>query len=127
MFEIKIVTDFSAAHSLRDYPGSCKNVHGHNWKVEVILSAMHLDPIGISMDFRTLRAETERLLDEMDHTYLNEHPPFHTLNPTAENIAQWIFQSLSKSLHHDHARVNRINVWENERSCASYFEQVSFP
>jgi len=122
MFEIRIVTDFSAAHSLRDYPGDCRKVHGHNWKVEVVVQAEELDPLGISMDFKTLRRETEELLDTLDHSYLNDNPPFHALNPTAENIARWIYETLSKRLNDPRVRVGRVNVWETERSRASYFE-----
>ena len=81
-----------------------------------------LDPLGIALDFKTLRKETEVLLDTLDHTYLNDRPPFHALNPTAENIAMWVFQSLSKKLNTPRIRISRVNVWENERSCASYYE-----
>ena len=122
MFEVKIVTDFAAAHSLRNYPGECKNVHGHNWKVEIIVRSAVLDPIGLSLDFKAMRKETEDLLDALDHHNINEVPPFHTLNPSAENIAQWLYGSLSKRLNTPDVQVFRVNVWENDRSCASYYE-----
>ena len=86
MYEIKIITTFAAAHSLRNYPGNCKNIHGHNWKIEVVMQGNSLDNLGMSIDFRMLKQETESLLQKLDHTYLNDHEPFNTLNPTAENI-----------------------------------------
>jgi 6-pyruvoyltetrahydropterin/6-carboxytetrahydropterin synthase len=122
MFEVKIVTDFAAAHSLRNYPGECKNVHGHNWKVEIIVRSEDLDSIGLSLDFKSMKKETEDLLDTLDHHYINEVPPFHTLNPSAENIARWLYESLSKRLNTPQVGVARVNVWENDRSCASYYE-----
>ena len=122
MYEVKVITDFAAAHSLRDYPGPCRNIHGHNWKVEVTLQARELDEMGLAMDFRDIRKETEALLDQLDHAYLNEHPPFHTLNPTAENIARYLFEQLSKRLDGDRVRVVRVTVWETERACASFFD-----
>ena len=96
MYEIKIVTTFAAAHSLRNYPGNCKNIHGHNWKIEVVMQSEHLDDLGMSIDFRMLKQETEGLLNTLDHTFLNDHSPFNTINPTAENMARWLYEALSK-------------------------------
>jgi len=122
MYEIKIVTTFSAAHSLRNYPGNCKNIHGHNWKIEVVMQSEHLDDLGMSIDFRMLKQETEGLLNTLDHTFLNDHSPFNTINPTAENMARWLYEALSKRVNGPRAKVSRLSVWENENSSASYFE-----
>ena len=55
MFVLKIVTDFTSAHSLRDYPGDCSRLHGHNWQVEVMVSSQVLDESGIAIDFREMK------------------------------------------------------------------------
>lgn len=122
MYEIRIVTTFAAAHSLRNYPGNCKNIHGHNWKIEVVMQSEHLDDLGMSIDFRMLKQETEGLLNTLDHTFLNDHSPFNTINPTAENMARWLYETLSKRVNGPRAKVSRLSVWENENSSASYFE-----
>lgn len=122
MYEIKVITSFSSAHSLRDYPGDCKNIHGHNYKVEVVMQSEGLDNLGMAIDFRMLKHEIERLLQTLDHSYINDKPPFDTINPTAENMARWIFEALSKKLNSSIAKVYRVNVWENENSSASYFD-----
>ena len=122
MYEIKVISTFSAAHSLRNYPGNCKNIHGHNWKIEVVMQSLNLDNIGMAIDFRRLKQETQGLLDTLDHTYINENTPFNSINPTAENMARWLYESLSKKLNDQNAKVSRVNVWENENSSASYFE-----
>ncbi len=122
MYEIKIIATFSAAHSLRNYPGNCKNIHGHNWKIEVVMQSLNLDNIGMAIDFRRLKQETQALLDTLDHTYIIENPPFNSMNPTAENMARWLYETLSKKLNDQNAKVSRVNVWENENSSASYFE-----
>ncbi len=122
MYEVKIITTFAAAHSLRNYPGNCKNIHGHNWKIEVVMQSDHLDHLGMSVDFRMLKQETESLLHTLDHTYLNDNPPFNAINPTAENMARWLYETLSKRLNNDHAKLSRVFVWENENSSASYYE-----
>lgn len=123
MYEIKIITTFAAAHSLRNYPGNCKNIHGHNWRVEVVMRSNGLDPLGMAIDFRMLKQETESLLHTLDHTYLNDNSPFDTINPTAENMACWIYETLSKRLNgHNNAKLSRVCVWENDNSSASYYE-----
>lgn len=86
------------------------------------MQSRSLDDIGMSMDFRRLKQETQGLLDMLDHTYINDNPPFNSLNPTAENMAHWLYETLSKKLNDQNARVSRVNVWENENSSASYFE-----
>jgi len=93
-YSLKIVTDFAAAHLLRDYPGVCNQLHGHNFKVEVEVTSTRLDPVGMGVDFKVLKEATRAELSILDHRHLNEIPPFDTINPTAENIAAYLFQRL---------------------------------
>ncbi len=109
---------FAAAHRVEDYPGNCEHLHGHNWKVEVIVGAEGLDDMGMVVDFRKLKELTGLVLLRLDHSYLNETPPFNETNPTAENIARYLYDQLSREV-----KVSRINVFESEGSSASYFEK----
>ena len=54
LYTLKIVTDFASAHTLRDYPGDCSRMHGHNWKVEVEVKARQLDAVGMGVDFKEI-------------------------------------------------------------------------
>ena len=54
LYTLKIVTDFAAAHTLRNYPGNCSQMHGHNWKVEVEVTATELDDVGMGLDFKII-------------------------------------------------------------------------
>ena len=72
MFVLKIVTDFASAHSLRDYPGDCARLHGHNWQVEVSVCSQALDDSGIAIDFREIKSQTKVVVKRLDHQYLNE-------------------------------------------------------
>ena len=94
MFVLKIVTDFASAHSLRDYPGDCSRLHGHNWQVEVMVSSQVLDESGIAIDFREIKKQTKAVVKRLDHQYLNEIKPFDALNPTDENIAKYLFDEI---------------------------------
>lgn len=120
LYTLKIVADFAAAHTLRDYPGPCSRMHGHNWKIEVQASARELDAHGMVVDFKVLRQATREISDRLDHQYLNEIAPFDALNPTAENIAAYFHQQLQQRLNDDRIRIDAVTVWETERACATY-------
>jgi 6-pyruvoyltetrahydropterin/6-carboxytetrahydropterin synthase len=121
-YTLKIVTDFAAAHTLRDYPGACSRLHGHNWKVEVEVRATGLDEVGMVLDFKAIRRATEAVIEGYDHQYLNEIPPFDTLNPTAENLAATIHRAVTERLNDERVRVSATTIWETERACARYSE-----
>ncbi len=121
-YTLKVLTDFAAAHTLRDYPGDCANMHGHNWKVEVEVIATALNEIGIGMDFKQIRKNAKAICDSLDHKYLNDLEPFQKVNPTAENIAAYIFQELKKSLNTETTYVSAVTIWETERACVTYTE-----
>ncbi len=122
-YVLKVVTDFAAAHSLREYPGDCRRLHGHNWKVEAELEATGLDELGMVMDFKAIRQAARKVGDELDHRFLNEVPPFDRLNPTAENIAAHFFRRLSEELNDTRARVCAVTLWETERASVRYSEE----
>ena len=122
MYEIKIITQFSAAHRLENFYGKCEALHGHNWKVEVFLEGEKLDEAGLLQDFGAVKARTRELLEEIDHKYLNELPAFSSQNPSSENLARYLFQRLGAVLDRDGVTVSRVNVWESDTSCASYYQ-----
>ncbi len=121
MYELKIVTQFAAAHRLENFNGKCEALHGHNWKVEVFLAGEQLDEAGLLVDFGVIKARTNSLLEEIDHKYLNELEAFREQNPSSENLARYLFERLSTTLIRDGVRVSRVNVWESDTSCASYY------
>ncbi len=122
-YTIKTIGHFSAAHIIPGHPGICARLHGHNFKVEVEIKAFQLNEIGISIDFQDVKTATKVLLEKLDHTHLNEVPPFDTLSPTAENIAQWFYQQLLPLFNFSHAKLNAITVWESDNNAVRYTEE----
>jgi 6-pyruvoyltetrahydropterin/6-carboxytetrahydropterin synthase len=122
MYELKIVTDFAAAHRLNNFNGKCESLHGHNWKVEVFLLGDRLDDTGLMKDFGVVKAKAREVLAELDHQYLNDLPAFSQQNPSSENLARYLFEQMGQALNNGAVRVSRVSVWESESSCASYFE-----
>ena len=120
MYELTVTTQFAAAHQLREFRGSCEKLHGHNWKVEVTLAGEELSDAGLLMDFREVREATDRILEELDHSYLNELPHFRNQNPSSENIAAYIFEKLTGALNNNQIRVTKVTAWESDSARASY-------
>ena len=122
MFVLKIVTDFASAHSLRNYPGDCSRLHGHNWQVEVSVCSQVLDDNGIAIDFREIKKQTKLVIKRVDHQYLNEIEPFDVLNPTAENIAKYFFDEVGLLINTESVKVKEVMIWETPRSAVTYSE-----
>ena len=122
MYELTVSFRFGAAHCLEEYEGKCENLHGHNWRVDVSVSTEQLDKQGLAIDFRIIKELTNGVIDQLDHTFLNENHFLKGLNPTSENIARRIFEELRKPLADKGGTLARVTVWESEDSLAAYFE-----
>ena len=122
MYELKIISQFAAAHQLREFEGKCENLHGHNWKIEVTVCGEKLEKNGLLIDFRLIKEATKTALEKLDHRFLNELEPFKDINPSSENIARVVFESVSGELNHDDVRVTKVTAWESDTACAAYVE-----
>ncbi|MBT1077118.1 6-carboxytetrahydropterin synthase QueD [Geobacter grbiciae] len=122
MYKLAIHTSFAAAHCLINYQGDCENLHGHNWKVEVAVTAWELDKAGLGIDFKILKQETNAILRTLDHKYLNELTPFREISPSSENISRFLYEELSKRLNDGNVKVESITVWESDNAAATYYE-----
>jgi len=138
MYEIKVISDFSSAHMLRGYEGKCENMHGHNWKIEVVVSSEKLDKLGMVVDFKELKHKLKIILEELDHKNLNDIEYFKKINPTSENIAKYIFDKLATNNQRPATKDQRpmtndqrlttkpgrpkVTVWESDNTSATYSE-----
>ena len=122
MYEVKVETQFSAAHQLKGYDGQFENLHGHNWTAIVIAEAEGLDSIGVGIDFIKLKEKTVAILSRLDYKNINEISPFDTQNPSAENIARWAFQLLRDEINCEGVRMKRVEILEMPGCGAAYYE-----
>jgi len=121
MFEVTIEETFAAGHALRNYHGKCENVHGHNYRCQVTLEGAELDEIGLLVDFVELKRVVHGVLDRLDHQWLNEFPPFDVLNPSAENMARYIYQQVAEGLKvREGVRIALVKLWETDTAYATY-------
>jgi 6-pyruvoyltetrahydropterin/6-carboxytetrahydropterin synthase len=124
MYKLMIETSFASAHQLRGYKGKCENLHGHNWKVQAYVTTEKLNEIDIAIDFHDLKKITNEIVAQLDHKFLNDIFPFTEKNPSSENIARWIFESLKKGLaSYENVKVSAVTVWESETASATYYEE----
>jgi 6-pyruvoyltetrahydropterin/6-carboxytetrahydropterin synthase len=133
MFEVSVDETFSAGHALRGYKGKCENPHGHNYKVRLTVQGPQLDSIGLLFDFVHLKQVLHAAINDMDHKYLNDQPPFIELNPSAENIAKYLYDEVARGLKElapvaatstidpkNAPRITSVTVWETDITSATY-------
>ena len=122
MFEVAVEQGFASAHALRNYKGRCENVHGHNWKVRVVIEGEKLDQTGMLVDFLDVKRLMGEILDRLDHQFLNEVPPFDVVNPSAENIAEYFYQQMAGRLEATPVpvRIREVKIWETDIQSATY-------
>jgi len=121
MYELKVVTDFAAAHQLKMVAEKCENLHGHNWKIEVCVAGENLNNAGVLIDFGELKQYISEIIARLDHKFLNELDYFHDDNPpSSENIARYIADALQSMINNSDVKVIRVTSWESENACATY-------
>lgn len=109
MYYIKKTIEIAACHRLSlSYPSKCTQLHGHNWLITIYCKAETHNPNGMVIDFTHVK---EMIKQRLDHANLNE---VFTFNPTAENIARWVVDSIDTCY--------RADVQESENNIASYEE-----
>ncbi len=128
MFEIAVKTRFAAAHFLSGYNGSCASLHGHTWQVEAAFAGRDLDHTGMLLDFKEVKEKIRNIIQELDHVNLNDLTPFikgREDNPTAENLARYIYRRLKLefSAHEPYVRLTAVKVWESPDASALYTEE----
>ncbi|GMV96988.1 MAG: 6-carboxy-5,6,7,8-tetrahydropterin synthase [Phycisphaerae bacterium] len=101
MYEVRVQACFSAAHQVRLYDGGLEPIHGHDWRVEAVFRGPELDRIGVLVDFVAAEAALREVTANLHHTRLNDLPFFADVNPTAENLARWVFERLAERLGPD--------------------------
>jgi 6-pyruvoyltetrahydropterin/6-carboxytetrahydropterin synthase len=120
MFEISVEYTFAAGHALRGYKGKCENVHGHNYKVQVMVGGDQLDSAGLLLDFVELRRAIKGLVERVDHRFLNDLEPFDKINPSAENIAKFFYDELAPQVQERGQQIQAVRVWETDTTSATY-------
>ncbi len=126
MYEVSVEQTFAAGHALRNYKGSCEDVHGHNFRVRVTVAGELLDSTGLLVDFLELKNLIDGVIAYLDHKFINDLPPFDKVNPSAENLAKYFYDRVSVGVKNDvPVRISEVCVWETDTSAAVYRPKYS--
>lgn len=115
MFTVSVRERFAAAHRL---VGMDENLHGHTYAVSVSVAKPKLNSEGIAYDFRNLKQTLRKIIGQLDHRYLNELKIFSKKEPTAENIAVFVYEEFQSAL--PEARIQSVEVAESENAKVIY-------
>jgi 6-pyruvoyltetrahydropterin/6-carboxytetrahydropterin synthase len=119
MYELSVERSFCAAHALL-IGGEREPLHGHTWHVTLTVRGVGLDPDGLLLDFHDLEARLEEVIGRWHNANLNESEAFVSTNPTAENVARRIADSMEAGLPRG-VRVGSVHVTEAPGCRAAYF------
>jgi 6-pyruvoyltetrahydropterin/6-carboxytetrahydropterin synthase len=121
-FTVRVEARFESAHYLREYRGISEPLHGHSYKVEADLAARGggIDGDAIAVDFVSARRKLEVLAKTLDYGCINDIPPFTTINPSAENIAEWFASELQSAVSSEDAVVVAVTIWEGPVNSVTY-------
>jgi 6-pyruvoyltetrahydropterin/6-carboxytetrahydropterin synthase len=124
MYQLTKSVTFDAAHLLRGYVGKCANLHGHTYRLEVAVAGEKVDQVGMLFDFLDLKKLIQGVVDRLDHRFINDIPPYNEINPTAENMACQIYQTLRQQLagQNPNIKLKYVQVWETPTASATYSE-----
>ena len=124
MFEVEVDETFAAGHALRHYRGKCENVHGHNWRVMVTFVGDSVDKAGMLVDFVEVKKSMHKVIDYLDHQFINDLKPFDVLSPSAENIAKFFFDQMTNDIAATPSdvvcKIAKVKIWETDDASATY-------
>jgi 6-pyruvoyltetrahydropterin/6-carboxytetrahydropterin synthase len=89
---------FEAAHRLPRLPAEhkCARLHGHSFRIEVVLEGEVDDRTGFLIDFGDVDQLLQPIIERLDHYYLNEIEGLE--NPTSEVLAAWVWRRVQPAL-----------------------------
>ena len=119
-YRVTVEARFEAAHHLIHYRGQPEPLHGHSYRVEVVLESAELDTDDLAVDFVAARRLVLEIAGELDYRNINDHAAFRGKNTSAENIARHFAQRIEGAGSLSPARVAEVVVWEGPENRASY-------
>ena len=121
-YTVRVEARFESAHFLREYRGISEPLHGHSYKVEADLEGRGggVDQDAIAVDFVSAKRKLEQLAKRLDYACINDIPPFHEINPSAENIAEWFARELQNAVEDEDAIVVAVTIWEGPVNSVTY-------
>jgi len=119
MYEIYVAAHFEAAHQLVGDFGPATRMHGHTYRIEVILRRQHLKDDGTLYDIGALGHAVDGLAASLHYRDLNEVPDLAGVNTTAEAVADYCWEKLASPLHNKGLDSLVVRIWESPDAYAA--------
>jgi 6-pyruvoyltetrahydropterin/6-carboxytetrahydropterin synthase len=119
MYEIGVAAQFEAAHSLTGDFGPATRLHGHTYRLEVVVRGERLDGHGVLYDIGKLRSAVDALAGSLTYRNLNELPELANMNTTAEVVARFCWDRLATELGGQGLSSLLVRVWESPQVYAA--------
>ena len=119
-YRVTVEARFEAAHHLLHYRGQPEPLHGHSYRVEVVLETAALDSDDLAVDFVAMKKLVRDIAGELDYRNINDHAAFRGRNTSAENIARHFAEHLAGAGSLAPAHVVEVVVWEGPENRVSY-------
>lgn len=113
MYEICVSARFEAAHRLAGDFGPASRLHGHTYRMEVIVRGERLNEDGTLYDIGALREAVDGLASSLHYRNLDEIPGLSRSNTTAEAVASHCWERLAPGLEGRGLSSLAVRVWEN--------------
>lgn len=124
MYEIGIIAHFEAAHRLVGDFGPATRLHGHTYRLEVIVRGARLHDDGTLYDIGMLQSDVQRLTAMLHYQNLDEVPGLAGLNTTAEQVAHFCWEQLVVGLRGHDLHSLLVRVWESPHAYAAYEHDI---
>lgn len=124
MYEVGVVARFEAAHQLVGDFGPATRMHGHTYRLEVVVRGPRLHENGTLFDITKLQAALDTLVGKLHYQNLDDVPELRGVNTTVENMAHFCWEQLAPALRGQSLTALRVQVWENERAWAAYEDHL---
>jgi 6-pyruvoyltetrahydropterin/6-carboxytetrahydropterin synthase len=127
MYEIGVSAQFEAAHALTGDFGPATRLHGHTYRLEVIVRGERLDSDGVLYDIGKLRTVVDALAASLNYRNLDDVPDLAEMNTTAEALAQYCWGKLAPQLRGQGLTSLLIRVWESPQVYAALDDLLGKP
>ncbi|TCJ20263.1 6-carboxytetrahydropterin synthase [Rubrobacter taiwanensis] len=113
MYEIYVAARFEAAHRLVGDFGPATRLHGHTYRLEVLVRGERLDGSGVLFDIGELRGAVDELAAGLHYRNLDDVPGLEGRNTTAEVVADHAWEKLAPGLRGRGLDSLLVRVWES--------------
>jgi 6-pyruvoyltetrahydropterin/6-carboxytetrahydropterin synthase len=120
VYECGVTRRFRAKHALAGDFGDESKLHSHNYRLEISVKGPSLDKDGFLINLADLEQKCDETIRSLlSYPSLNQIPGIKGKNPSAENLAAHILESIAQTIDLRPVESLTVTIWESESAWAS--------